>query len=141
MDSILEGWYVTQSWESQTTARNHMLLAAAPLIDLKPYVDMVVVHHSVRPQLSTFYGNIKPGNVQERPMVSLRVFSTHKANQPVEFHDDYPGGPDMQWTLNIIKVDKTIQTTSMSIRFHVCRDILPTTTRTEWYKTWGQARH
>ena len=118
-----------------------MLLAAAPLKDLKPYVDMVVVHHSVRPQLSMFYVNTKPGNVQERPMVSLRVFSTHKANQPVEFHDDYPGGPDMQLTLNIIKVDKTIQTTSMSIRFHVRQDILITTTRTKWYKTWGQARH
>ena len=106
-----------------------MPLAAGPLIDLKPYVDMVVVHHSVRPELSTSNGNTKPGNVQERPMVSLHVSSTHKANHPVEFHDDYPGGQDMQWALNIIKVDKTIQATSMSIRFNVHRDIL-----TNYYK-------
>ena len=57
-------------------------------------------------------------------MVSLYMSSTHKANHPVEFHDDYPGGQDMPWALNIIKVDKTIQATSMSIRSDVHRDIL-----------------
>ena len=106
-----------------------MLLAAGPLMDLKPYVDMVVVHHSVRPELSTSNGKSNPGNIQEGPTVSLRVSSITEANQPVELHDDYLGGQDMQWALNIIKVGKTIQETSMSILFDVHRDIL-----TNYYK-------
>ena len=124
MDSVLEGWYITQSWGTQTTAKNHMLLAAVPLIDLTPFVDMVVVHRSVTSELSTPNGATKPGNIQERPLVSLHVSSTHRSNQPVVFHDDYPGGHDMQWALNIVKVDKTIQATTMNISFDVHCDML-----------------
>ena len=104
--------------------KRHMLLAAGPFIDQKMIVDMVVGHHSMRPQWSTPNGATKPGNIPERPLVYLHVSSTHKSNQPVVFHDDYSGGHDMQWALNIIEVDKTIQASTMTIRFKVQRDIV-----------------
>ena len=123
-DSVLEGWWICQSWQAHTTARNHMLLAAGPLIDLKPFVDVVVLHYAIRPDLSTNVGDTTSGNVQERPIVSLHVSTNHTVNNPVELFDRYPGGPNVQWALDMIKVGKAIQYAKMNIRFDLHRDIL-----------------
>ena len=123
-DSVLEGWWICQSWEAHTTARNHMLLAAGPLIDLKPFLNVLVVNHAIRPHLSTNVGDTKSGNVQQRPLVSLHVSTNHPVKDPVEFFDRYPGGPNVQWALDMIAVGKAIQEARMTIRFDVHRDIL-----------------
>ena len=103
-----------------------MLLAAGPLIDLKPFVHMVVVHHSNWPELCTSKGTTKRGNIHLRPLAFLQVSSPHKSNHLAEFHD---GGQNKQWPLKIMTVHKTSQANFTSIRFDVHPDML-----TNYYK-------
>ena len=76
-DYHMSGWWTMESWERHTTARNHLLFAAGPLIDWKWAVDKVVVRHGVAPMMSSFHAfNLRKGNVPERPYVSIHI-DTH----------------------------------------------------------------
>ena len=76
-DYHMSGWWTMESWERHTTARNHLLFAAGPLIDWKWAVDKVVVRHGVAPMMSSFHAfNLRKGNVPERPYVSIHT-DTH----------------------------------------------------------------
>ena len=73
----LEGW----NWKAIVGSRHHHPLLHASfgappppsLIDLEPFVALVVVHHSVRPVLSKLPGGTQCGNIQERPMVRTGI--------------------------------------------------------------------
>ena len=47
------GWITMESWGRHTKAKNHLLFAAGPLIDLKWAVDKLVCHHGVKPLVPT----------------------------------------------------------------------------------------
>ena len=41
-------------------------------------------------------------------MFAIHVFTLKKPDRAIKFDDSYPGGPSVQWALNVIKVNKTI---------------------------------
>ena len=112
-------------WETHSTARNHFLFAAGPLIDCKWAVDKVVVHHGVTPMMCSFHSfDLRKGNVPERPYVSIHIDTHHKATDPISVLDYRTDGFDIQWALNQLSIPKNIRDLDTTIRFDGKREIL-----------------
>ena len=86
-EKIYSGWVTMESWERHTKAKNQLLFAAGPLIDLKPWLDKVVVHHGARPHIPTRAFSLKEGYIPQRPYVSIHINSTKKLEDPIQDED------------------------------------------------------
>ena len=118
------GWITMETWEKHTTAHNHLLYAAGPLIDLKWAVDKVVCHHGTSPRIPTRAFSLKDGNLPERPFVSIHVNSGRKANEPIDYKNYDSRGMNLQAALQTINIQKTISSIDVNLRFDAHRDIL-----------------
>ena len=81
------GWITMESWERHTKAKNHLLFAAGPLIDLKWAVDKVVCHHRTKALFLTRAFSLKQGYTPERPLVSIHINTAHQPSDPIDFCD------------------------------------------------------
>ena len=104
-------------------AKNHLLFAAGPLIDLKQLVDKVVVHHGTRPLLPTMTFSLRDGYIPERPYVSIHINTSKKVDDEIYFRDLNYFGQDLQLALNTIQVIKTIAAVDITLRIDVHKDI------------------
>ena len=118
------GWITMESWERHTMAKNHLLFAAGPLIDLKQWVDKVVVHHGTRPLLPTRAFSLRDGYIPQRPYVSIHINTSKKVDNEINFRDLNYRGQDLQLALNTIQVNKTIAAVDITLRIDVYKDIL-----------------
>ena len=124
-DFHISGWWTMESWERHTTARNHLLFAAGPLIDWKWAVDKVVVHHGVAPLISSMHAfQLHKRNIPEGFYVGIHIDTTHKAGDAIEFYDYRNDGFDVQWALNTLNIPKNIHELETTLRFDIQRDVL-----------------
>ena len=85
----------------------------------------MVVHHSVGPLMSSMHTfQLRKGSILERSYVSMHINTRHKANDPIEFFDDWSDGFDVQWALNRLSISRNIRDLETTIRFDVRRDVL-----------------
>ena len=118
------GWITMESWERHTMAKNHLLFAAGPLIDLKQWVDKVVVHYGTRPLVPTRAFSLRDGYMPQRPYVSIHINTSKKVDDEIDFRDLNYRGQDLQLALNTIQVNKTIAAVDITLRIDVHKDIL-----------------
>ena len=118
------GWITMESWKRHTMAKNHLLFAAGPLIDLKQWVDKVVVHHGTRPMVPTRAFSLKEGYIPQRPYVSIHINTSKKVDDDIAFEDLNYQGHDLQLALNAIQVNKTLAAVDVTLRIDVHKDIL-----------------
>ena len=123
-EKIYSGWITMESWERHTKAKNHLLFAAGPLIDLKPWVDKVVVHHGARPHIPTRAFSLKEGYIPQRPYVSIHINSTKKLEDPIQYEDYNDHGQDLPRALNAIQVQKSIASVEVTLRIDIHKEVL-----------------
>ena len=105
-------------------AKNHLLFAPGPLIDLKQWVDKVVVHHGTRPLVPTRAFSLRDGYIPQRPYVSIQFNASKKADDEIDFQSLNYRGQDLQLALNTIQVNKTIAAVDITLRRDVHKDII-----------------
>ena len=110
------GCITMESSERHTMAKNHLLFAAGPLIDLKQWVDKVVV--------PTRAFSLRDGYIPQRPYISIHINTSKKVDDEIDFRDLNYRGQDLQLALNTIQVNKTIAAVDITLRIDVHKDIL-----------------
>ena len=118
------GWITMESWERHTKAKNHLLFAAGPLIDLKWAVDKVVCHHGVKPLVPTRGFSLKQGYTPEKLLVSIHINTSRHSSDPIDYRNLESRGLSLDAALRAIDVPKPISLIDITLRFDVHQNIL-----------------
>ena len=122
------------------SARNHLLYAAGPLIDLKRAVDKVVCHHGTWPRVPTKAFSLKDGFLPERPYVSIHLNSARQTTDPIEYFDFDAREMNSQMVLSAIKVPQMVKAVDTQTWFDVHRTSSTSTTMTGTSMIWVKAK-
>ena len=118
------GWITMEPWERHTKAKNHLLFAAGPLIDLRWAVDKVVCEHGTKPLVPTRAFSLKQGYTPERPLVSIHINTARQPSDPIDHCDLDSRGLSFDAALRAINVPKPISSVDITFRFDVHQNIL-----------------
>ena len=118
------GWITMESWERHTKAKDHLLFAAGPLIDLKWAVDKVVCHHGTKLLVPTRAFSLKQGYTPEGPLVSIHIITARQPSNQIDYRDLDSRGLTLDAALQAINVPKPISSVDITLCFDVHRSIL-----------------